>query len=319
SRSRQGKQRQERRDGWTTRRRQTIRVYDVAGGGIALATFGQNSPVLDVVFPDDSSAYCALLNGQVRRVALPSGAAATMGAHQAPVRALTFLADRGLLVSGSWDQSLKVWDPRSHQPLVKTIPLPGKVFALSSAANTLVVGTSRRQVLIFDTRKVEFGQPEQQRESSLKYQTRSVACYPDGRGYALGSVEGRVAMEVVDLQPEAQAGKYAFKCHRRVEEGKGEVVHPVHAITYHHGHGTFATGGGDGVVNIWDGANKKRLFQISRYPTSVSALSFSRDGQFLAVASSYAYEQGDRPHEPDAIYIRPVADQEVRPKTRAAV
>ena len=58
---------------------------------------------------------------------------------------------------------------------------------------------------------MEYGAVEQQRESSLKYQTRSVACYPNARGYALGSVEGRVAMELFDLSPEVQATKYAFK------------------------------------------------------------------------------------------------------------
>ncbi len=59
--------------------------------------------------------------------------------------------------------------------------------------------------------RLEYGAAEQQRESSLKYQTRCISTYPDGRGYALGSVEGRVAMELFDLSPEVQAGKYAFK------------------------------------------------------------------------------------------------------------
>lgn len=44
---------------------------------------------------------------------------------------------------------------------------------------------------------------------SLKYQTRCIAAHP--RGYALGSVEGRVAMEYFDTSPEAQRAKYAFK------------------------------------------------------------------------------------------------------------
>ena len=34
-----------------------------------------------------------------------------------------------------------------------------------------------------------------------------LACFTDGRGYALGSVEGRVAMEYIDQSPEAQANK----------------------------------------------------------------------------------------------------------------
>lgn len=35
----------------------------------------------------------------------------------------------GLLVSGSWDQSLRLWDPRAppYQACVATVPLPGKV------------------------------------------------------------------------------------------------------------------------------------------------------------------------------------------------
>ncbi len=59
--------------------------------------------------------------------------------------------------------------------------------------------------------RLEMGVPEQQRESSLKYQTRALAAFPDGAGYALGSVEGRVAMEFIDMSPQAQANKYAFK------------------------------------------------------------------------------------------------------------
>ena len=59
--------------------------------------------------------------------------------------------------------------------------------------------------------------------------------------------------------------------------------------------------------------------QISAYPTSVAALAFSRDGHTLAVASSYTYEQGDQPHAPDAIYLRPMSDAETRPKKPRAV
>jgi cell cycle arrest protein BUB3 len=62
---------------------------------------------------------------------------------------------------------------------------------------------------------------------------------------------------------QGQLAKYAFKCHR-LQEGGRDVVYPVNAISFHPLLGTFATGGGDGVVNTWDGLNKKRLFQISR-------------------------------------------------------
>lgn len=59
-------------------------------------------------------------------------------------------------------------------------------------------------------------------------------------------------------------------------------------ISFHNGYNTFATGGSDGYVNIWDGFNKKRLCQFHRYPTSISSLCFSNDGKVI-FDCSYIY------------------------------
>lgn len=76
-------------------------------------------------------------------------------------------------------------------------------------------------------------------------------------------ISGRVAVEYLDPNPEIQKKKYAFKCHRIKENGE-ESIYPVNAIAFHSGYNTFATGGSDGYVNIWDGFNKKRLCQFHR-------------------------------------------------------
>ena len=47
---------------------------------------------------------------------------------------------------------------------------------------------------------------EQARESSLRFQTRCVRGFPNGTGFALSSVEGRVAMEYFDMNDTAQVG-----------------------------------------------------------------------------------------------------------------
>ena len=160
----------------------------------------------------------------------------------------------------------------------------------------LVIGTSERHVDIYDIRNLSV--PEQQRESVLKFQTRCIRCFPDGQGYASSSIEGRVAIEYFDPDPEIQKLKYAFKCHRTVRQQPGQpktdVVHPVNVIEFHPTFGTFATGGGDGRVNIWDGKNKKRICQFPTFPTSISALSFSSSGTKLAIAVSYTFEEGEK-------------------------
>ena len=72
----------------------------------------------------------------------------------------------------------------------------------------------------------------------------------------------------------------------------GNVLCPKRFITllsfvfsFHQGYNTFATGGSDGYVNIWDGFNKKRLCQFHRYPTSIASLSFSQDGKCVVFFS----------------------------------
>jgi len=290
----------------------TVGIYDAATKS-RRSSFKQAAPVLAATFQESQPAvFAAGLECALKRLDLATGAETVIGRHEAPVRSVEFDAETGLVVSGSWDCTARCWDPRSHAAVAK-LPQPFKVFGMTGGAGRLVVATAHRTVNIYQTRML--GVVEQRRESSLKYQTRCVSAYPNGTGYALSSVEGRVAMEYYDTSPEEQKKKYAFKCHRKAEDGQ-DVAYPVNAIAFHPQFGTFTTGGCDGLVNCWDGSNKKRLHQYPMYPTSISAMSFSSDGSMLAVASSYTFEEGDKEHPPDQIYIRSVQEGEVKPKPK---
>lgn len=93
----------------------------------------------------------------------------------------------GQVITGSWDKTLKCWDPRGasgqERSLVGTYSQPERVYSLSLVGNRLVVATAGRNVNVYDLRNMS--QPEQRRESSLKYQTRCVRCYPNGTGVHL--------------------------------------------------------------------------------------------------------------------------------------
>ncbi|KAL2649628.1 hypothetical protein R1flu_017756 [Riccia fluitans] len=291
-----------------------VRLYD-ASSNVLKGSFAQRGPVLDCCFHDDASGFTAGADRTVRRYDFSTGREDILGTHDSPVKCVEYSHTTGQVISGSWDKTMRCWDARAASGQ-ETHPQPERVYSMSLVGYRLVIATAGRHINVYDLRNMS--QPEQRRESSLKYQTRCVRCYPNGTGYALSSVEGRVAMEFFDLSEEGQAKKYAFKCHRKSEAGR-DTVYPVNAIAFHPIYGTFATGGCDGYVNVWDGNNKKRLYQYSRYPTSIAALSFSRDGRLLAVASSYTFEEGQKPHEPDAIFVRSVNEAEVKPKPKAYV
>uniref|UniRef100_A0AC34FGU3 Translation initiation factor beta propellor-like domain-containing protein n=2 Tax=Panagrolaimus sp. ES5 TaxID=591445 RepID=A0AC34FGU3_9BILA len=147
------------------------------------------------------------------------------------------------------------------------------------------------------------------------YQTRSIKCFPDGHAFVMSSIEGRVAVEYFDLNPEIQKNKYAFKCHRQKVDDS-EFIYPVNAIAFHPQFNSFATGGSDGLVNVWDPSNRKRLCQLRKFNTSVVSLDFSSDGQFVALATTYMYESDVPPVPvPDPeIMVRKITDFEVKPK-----
>ncbi len=83
---------------------------------------------------------------------------------------------------------------------------------MAVTGDKLLVGTAGRKVLVWDLRNM--GYVQQRRDSSLKFQTRCIRTFPNGQGYVLSSIEGRVAVEYLDPSPEVQKKKYAFKCHR---------------------------------------------------------------------------------------------------------
>jgi len=293
-----------------------VRLYDARANTGARSYYHHRAAVLDGALADDTTAFSGGLDKAVTKYDTATETMSSLGEHDDAVRCVEVSSDLGAVVTGSWDGSVRVWDPRAATALQHTIEVPGKVYSLAMGAagqNMFVVGTSERSIQIFDTRSLPA--PAQTRESSLKFQTRCIRMFPDGEGFAVSSIEGRVAIEFVAPDEDSQKKKYAFKCHR-AKVGDTEHVYPVNALAFHPGFGTFATGGCDGLVNIWDARAKKRLCRLPKMPVGIAALDFNHDGSLLAIASSYTYEEGDKEHGPDAVVVRTVAEAEVKPKPK---
>lgn len=57
------------------------------------------------------------------------------------------------MVTGSWDQIVKLWDPRPPCN-TGTFSQPEKVYTLSVSRDRLIVGTVGRRVLVWDLRSM---------------------------------------------------------------------------------------------------------------------------------------------------------------------
>lgn len=241
-----------------------------------------------------------------------------LGYHEKAIKCVASIRELSSVVSAGWDGALRMWDPRA-KGASSVATLGAKAFSMGVSGTRIVVGCSARKVLIFDARKCSA--PVHERESPLKFQTRCVACMQGiggapSVGYVTGSVEGRVSVDFFE-----QVGrKFSFKCHRKKVAGV-EHIYPVNDFAFHPIYNTFASGGCDGSVCMWDWENKKRLVVIGQYTTSIAALDFNHDGSLLAIAASYTFEEGVEGLEKapaDQIYIRTVSESDAKPRPKAS-
>lgn len=63
-----------------------------------------------------------------------------LGSHEAAVRCVRYTT-QGLVASGSWDGTVKLWDPKSSQ-CVASFDQGHKVFSMDTSQNKLIVATA---------------------------------------------------------------------------------------------------------------------------------------------------------------------------------
>lgn len=195
-------------------------------------------------------------------------------------------------------------DPRQAKA-VQLAQLEHKVFAMDVSDTYVVLGMEARKVHIYDSRK--FDQPVQRRETGLKHQTSEIRCFPNGKGYALATIDGRVAVEYFDPSAEIQARKYAFKCHRTGGKNESEdTVYPVNALEFDQHHDSILyTAGSDGAVCTWDWHGRRRIKQHSGFSGAVTKMQIC--GPTLAVAvCDDSYRVGGAATRPSEMYIMEV-------------
>ncbi|RSH76665.1 uncharacterized protein EHS24_005412 [Apiotrichum porosum] len=307
----------------------TIQLHTVTTPPSAPQIFSHPRPVLAVTFGSSPDiAYSGGLDKRIREWDFKTGECRVIGKHDDAISAMAWIPEHNILVTGSWDKSIKIWDPSAAEPLRSTSSLPERVYNLcyTPATGRILVSMAHRHVSVYAAYELSNASQEGRdakadhtRESALKMLTRSVACMADGKGWASASIEGRIAVEYFDPDPAAQAMKYAFRAHRATVDG-AEQVYPINALAYHPIHNTFASGGSDGVLSIWDHSAKKRMRLYPKYPTAISALSFSPDGTRLAIGVSYEHDNAVASPEDQArvlLLLKETVMDDCKPKARA--
>ncbi|KLO17102.1 WD40 repeat-like protein [Schizopora paradoxa] len=303
-----------------------VRIYEVNAQGQTQgrASYTHQGPVLGVCWnKEGSKVFSCGADNAARMFELQTGQSGQLGQqvaqHDAPIKCVRWIdsPQGGILATGSWDKTVKYWDLRSPNPIA-TVNLPERCYTMDVVYPLMVVGCAERHIQIFNLTNPTT--PYRTQQSPLKWQTRVVSCFPSADGYAIGSIEGRVAIHYVE--DNKQNHNFSFKCHRKEQSPTAkdqQLVYSVNDINFHPIHGTFSTCGSDGGLNFWNKEDRIRLkaFEPASGPITTSA--FNRTGSIFAYAVSYDWSKGHSgmtATHPNKIMLHACKDDEVKRKPK---
>jgi mRNA export factor len=301
-----------------------VRLWELQPPSTAIARAMQSAPapVLSTAFNSDaSSVFFGAADNVVREWNVGANAVQEIGRHNAPVKETAWMPSCNMIVTASWDKTIKWWDTRKPDKLALSVNLPERAYAMDTFDNFVLVGCADRKIVLYDVANPS--NPLMSLESTLKLETRCVSIFPDKAGFAVGSSEGRCSIQ--HFEQKNLSKNFSFKCHR--DAGTRGFAYPVNAVSFHSRYGTLATAGGDGQYNFWDKDARHRLKLAPKRNMPITAGKFSPDGSLYVFAIGYDWSKGmeeyeknikNQPSKAPKLYVDVVQDSEVLPKNRSS-
>lgn len=194
--------------------------------------------------------------------------------HSGLVETLAWSPGGQRIASGSWDNTILVWDSLLGNTLF-TFRAHRIVFSLdwSPEENILVSGGYDGTVLVWDTSQTRklFSSRKQSAYRGHQGAVYAVACSPAGGAIASAGNDKTVQI----WNPKTHSKIVTYRDHNGA----------VFALAWSPDGKKIASAGEDRTVKIWNANTGQGLFNFQRHTSAVKALSWSPDGGYLASGS----------------------------------
>ncbi|KAF0992097.1 hypothetical protein HZS_3345, partial [Henneguya salminicola] len=250
--------------------------------------------ILDLEWTKEGRLILAHSDGTISLLDITSRTAEVIGKHNGPVKSVTecSVGNSNLILSGSYDGSVKIWDARS-KTYVYVHNANGKVYGIEFKNGSFAFINSIGELYIYTLSNPPI--LRSRRELNNKYPLRSLTIdnYNTTQASdivaAVGTTNGRVFL--VSLSK--NLSDISFKSNRQLSSLKinTQVAYPIHDLVFHPTSKTLACGGGDGVVAVWDIQNKNPVYTSKQDILPITSIGYNQEGSLMACAVGYDWSR----------------------------
>jgi WD40 repeat protein/class 3 adenylate cyclase len=194
----------------------------------------------------------------------------TLRGHLEPVRSVAFSPDGQRIVTGSWDQTAKVWEAASGREL---LTLKGhtswiRSVAFSPDGHRIVTGSDDQTAKVWEAASGRELLTLKGHSAAIY----SVAFSPDGQRIVTGSLDQTAKVW------EAASGRELLTL-------KGHNAW-VGSVAFSPDGQRIVTGSGDQTAKVWEAASGRELLTLRGHTGSIWSVAFSPDGHRIVTGSS---------------------------------
>lgn len=257
------------------------------------------SPLLTLTwFPDSYNIITSDIEGVIYNFNIETNQIVTLGNHTSGCNELLMfnINNNNILISGGWDGYLHFWDFRCPSPIL-SLNQGKKIYCMDKGNSLLYIAYEKRIFQYYNLSKFGHGKftHELEFESNLNHQTKSICALGNDDGFAFGSIGGKVTIKNSrDIKINENKvlflnqNDFSYKAHRN---NYNNYVYSINCMSYNKIYKTFATGGSDCKLLLWNIENRKDLSSYE-HTSQINSIDFSYNGDLLAYSCGYDWSEG---------------------------
>jgi RNA polymerase sigma factor (sigma-70 family) len=207
---------------------------------------------------------------------LPDGAFARLGSlrlrHGSPVTSAAFSPDSKLLATGSWDNTVRIWDPATGRVVREIHPQEGWIWGVAFSPDGTLLATAgdhrSKKVRLWD---VKTGKPVRSFEGHTNA-IRGLSYSPDGKTIASAAQDGTVRVW------DAESGK-------ELRQFAGGTTPMLRSVAYSPNGKKLATTDTGDSVHLWDAESGQAAGNLSAGRGGLASAAWSKDGKRIVAGS----------------------------------